>query len=93
MKGYISIYQITKEKTRKDLWGQQERKGGVSFVERGKVFFTDALRLVTFGKTMPQFAVNKITLFRGQIKAYFSFTYYLLPVFFGMGAEHFTDPA
>jgi hypothetical protein len=21
-KGYISIYQITKEKTRKDLWGQ-----------------------------------------------------------------------
>ena len=31
MKGYISIYQITKEKTRKDLWEQQGGRGEIRF--------------------------------------------------------------
>jgi hypothetical protein len=34
MYGYISIYQITKEKTRKDLWRPQGRKGGILFVKQ-----------------------------------------------------------
>jgi len=83
-----------KGKNQERFVGTTGRKRGNSFIEPGKIFFyRGALRLVTTGGIIPYFAVNKITLFRGQIKAYFSFTDYLLPVFSGMGLDHFTDPA
>jgi hypothetical protein len=39
MKGIISIYQITKEKTRKDLWRQRGRKAEIRFVKQAGVSF------------------------------------------------------
>jgi hypothetical protein len=95
MKGYISIYQITKEKTRKDLWLQRGGGGGVFLLRQADERFCLAgiLALVSFGNITPQFAVNKITLLRRQIEADFSFTDYLMPFFFRMFFNHFTNPA
>lgn len=95
MKGNKYIYQITKEKTRNVLWKEWGGGGCNRFwqTEAGMEVTTGFVLLAATGCFVLQVAVNKITLFRRQIKADFSLTDDLLPAFFGMGFEHFADPA
>jgi len=61
-KRYISIYQITKEKTRKDYGGQvRETAGYPSALRRVRLVQSSIDILITTGAVIPQFAVDKIT--------------------------------
>jgi hypothetical protein len=67
MKGYISIYQITKEKTRKEKRFMETVEKGAKFVlgkRWGNLYCSGTFLLLTPGNIIPKFPVNKFTFFR-----------------------------